>query len=144
MRLLYSAYSGPVARLRRSSDSAHAEVYVDSFGHATNVIQDDATTYASIEEWLGSATAFVHTWFDQSGNGKDAIQTDVSIQPRVDPVPCCATYTRNIPWVVNIISTEYLLLNLGSMNDGDDHTFIVSGSLHNREQQLLSQCVFSI
>lgn len=49
-----SVYSGPHFKLRRSSDSAELDFYGTG----------------SVAAWLGVATGYVITWYDQSGNGK--------------------------------------------------------------------------
>lgn len=72
MRRLLSAYSGPILRLRRSSDNAESD-----FGATTSGDLDTA----SIATWLGGANGYVVTWYDQSGNGLHATQTTAAYQP---------------------------------------------------------------
>lgn len=38
---------------------------------------------AELEEWAGGNDAFVETWFDQSGNNRNATQTTLSYQPKI-------------------------------------------------------------
>ncbi len=62
-------------RLRRSTDNAESD-----FGFtALNVLDT-----AAIITWLGGATGYVTTWYDQSTAGNNATQTDTSKQPTID------------------------------------------------------------
>ncbi len=68
IRRLLTSYTGDLIRLRRSSDDAESDFGFDANGDL------DA---AAITTWLGGASGFVVTWYDQSGNGYDASQTDL-------------------------------------------------------------------
>ncbi len=60
-----------VIRARRSSDNAEA-----NFGAAD-------ITGGSLASWAGGGDAFVTTWYDQTGNFRDATQTTASQQPKI-------------------------------------------------------------
>ena len=61
-----------VVRVRRSSDNAE-----DDFA-ASEVANGTLTT------WVGSGNdGFVETWYDQSGNGRDATQSTAGNQPKI-------------------------------------------------------------
>ena len=63
---------GPVVRVRRDNDNAEQNFT------ATEV--SDGTLAA----WVGAGNnGFVRTWYDQSGNGNDAGQSNTSLQPRI-------------------------------------------------------------
>jgi hypothetical protein len=70
LRQLSWAYGGPVVRVRRSND---------------NVEQDFTATEVSdgtLATWVGAGNnGLVRTWYDQSGNNKNAHQTTTSNQP---------------------------------------------------------------
>ena len=72
MRRLRSAYTGSILRLRRGSDDAESD-----FGYTT---AGDLDT-AAISTWLGAASGYVVTWYDQSGNAYDATQATTASQP---------------------------------------------------------------
>lgn len=89
MKLLFGAYDGPVFRVRRSSDSQLADVYVDDTGMVTRVedvslgapyITSGARSQA-LQSWLNGSTAYVITLYDQSGNARHATQSDPNKQP---------------------------------------------------------------
>ena len=72
MRRLRSLYTGNLLRLRRDSDNAES-----NFGYTA---AGDLDT-AAIATWLGAASGYVTTWYDQSGNGYNAVQTTAANQP---------------------------------------------------------------
>jgi hypothetical protein len=65
-RRLRTAYAGPLVRVRRSSDNAEADI-----GYGADGWLDEAALLAHV----GAGDGFVTTWYDQSGNGRDATQT---------------------------------------------------------------------
>lgn len=58
-------YSGPLWKIRRSSDNVTASCY----------------SLAEAVAHIGAGTGYVHTWYDQSGYGKNFTETDVNYQP---------------------------------------------------------------
>lgn len=74
VRLLRGAYTGPVVNVRRSSDNATSAFYADQFQSSGDLwaTQQLASGGTSLTSWLGAATAYVVTWYDQSGNGNNA------------------------------------------------------------------------
>lgn len=72
VRRLLTSYTGSLLRMRRSSDNAESDFGYDGSGHL-----DTATIVA----WL-SGSGYIVKWYDQSGNGYDAVQTaEASKQP---------------------------------------------------------------
>lgn len=71
LRRLRTAYTGPVVRVRRSSDNAE-------LNFRPSEIQS-----GQLAAWAGTGNGFVVTWFDQSGNGRDATQTTTTLQPQI-------------------------------------------------------------
>lgn len=63
MRRVNSAYTGNLLRVRRSSDLT--ELNIGAVGDTLDV--------ASMETFCGSNTCYVVYWYDQSGNGRDAV-----------------------------------------------------------------------
>jgi len=73
MRLVVSTYTGAVIRLRRASDSALQDFYTNATqSYLTTLPNNTGTTFVT---WLGASSAFVHTWYDQSGNARHATNT---------------------------------------------------------------------
>jgi hypothetical protein len=73
VRKLRTAYTGNCIRVRRSSDNAEQNI-----GFVNNEL--DTTSLLS---FVGAVNGFVTTWYDQSGNGFDVIQTAAANQPRI-------------------------------------------------------------
>lgn len=74
LRRLSTAYGGAAVRVRRSSDSAEQDIGFDSSG------EFDSAAFSS---FVGGGTGFVSTWYDQSGNVRDATQPTMTAQPSV-------------------------------------------------------------
>ena len=73
LRKLRNAYSGDAIKVRRSSDNAELNI-----GFVSNELDTAAlTTFAS------GTDAFVTTWYDQSGNGRNQTQPTASKQPQI-------------------------------------------------------------
>jgi len=71
VRKLRSAYTGDCLRVRRSSDNAETDI-----GFSGEDI--DVT---SMNAFGGSNRLYVTTWYDQTGNGYNAVQTSTGLQP---------------------------------------------------------------
>ena len=74
LRLLRAAYTGPAVQVRRSSDNALEDIAFDAHGHFDG---------GAFSAFVGSGDGFVHTWYDQSGNGRHAVQTNTARQPQI-------------------------------------------------------------
>lgn len=74
LRNLSSAYTGPLIRVRRSNDNVERDIY-GTFGGDLDI--------ASLVAFVGANSAFVTTWYDQSGSGRHAVQTTAGNQPRI-------------------------------------------------------------
>jgi hypothetical protein len=74
LRRLFLAYTGPQVRVRRSTDNTETDI---SFGSDGTIQDFDLTT------WLGGGTAYVRTWYDQSGGAKHLTQTTTTLQPQL-------------------------------------------------------------
>lgn len=74
LRKLRSAYAGSAVRVRRSSDSTEQDIGFASDGEFDS---------AAFSAFVGGGTGFVKTWYDQSGNARDATQATTANQPRL-------------------------------------------------------------
>lgn len=75
---LSSSYIGATMRIRRSTDNVELDFYADNYGDFGTGLDASGT---SISTWLNGASAYITTWYDQSGKGKNATQTNTNIQP---------------------------------------------------------------
>lgn len=74
LRRVLGSYSGPLVRVRRSSDGAEADIPATASGDLSN---------AALLAHVGSGDGFVTAWYDQSGSGRDMAQPTVAAQPRI-------------------------------------------------------------
>lgn len=73
-RRLLGSYSGPLIRVRRSSDNAEQDVGFDANG--------DLDT-AALLAFAGEGDAFLVTRYDQTGGGAHVTQATTTLQPRI-------------------------------------------------------------
>lgn len=78
LRLLESDYDGPLIRLRRASDNQEMDF---------TCADDDRVDIAAIDIWRAGSLVYVTIWYDQSGIGLNAIQTNTAFQPQFMPDP---------------------------------------------------------
>lgn len=74
VRLLKSDYTGSAIRVRRSSDNAEQNIGFTALGNL------DTTALTS---FCSGTNGFVTTWYDQSGNGRNGVQTTAANQPQI-------------------------------------------------------------
>ncbi len=74
LRRLSTSYTGSLIRVRRSSDNTELNIGYDS----NNVLDETALT-----TFVGAGSGFITTWYDQSGNANNAVQTTAANQPRI-------------------------------------------------------------
>lgn len=73
LRRLRKAYTGNCIRVRRDNDDAEQDIGFDNFGLDLTALFD----------FVGANSAYVVTWYDQSGNSHDVTQSTASLQPRI-------------------------------------------------------------
>ena len=98
LRQLRTAYTGNAIRVRRSSDNTEQNI-----GFVNNVLDT-----ASLLTFCGAGNGFVTTWYDQSGNANNAIQTTAFNQPQI--VSSGAMITTNGKNSILFNSTKLMLL----------------------------------
>jgi hypothetical protein len=74
LRKLRTAYTGSAIRVRRSSDNTESDIGFTALG---NLDTTALTTFCS------GTDGFVTTWYDQSGNGRNGVQTTAANQPKI-------------------------------------------------------------
>jgi hypothetical protein len=74
LRLLDSTYTGDAINVRRASDNAVQDIGFDANG--------DLDTSA-LATFCAGTDGYVVRWYDQSGNGNDAVQATTSAQPQI-------------------------------------------------------------
>ena len=74
LRKLRTLYTGNAIRVRRSSDNTESDIGFTALGN----LDTSALTF-----FCGSGNGFVTTWYDQSGNGRNATQSTAGSQPQI-------------------------------------------------------------
>lgn len=74
LRRLRAGYLGAAIRIRRSNDNAETDIY---FG------DDGSIDVRAVLGFTGTNSAYITTWYDQTGNGRNATQTTAATQPRI-------------------------------------------------------------
>ena len=97
---IYSLYaingaSPLVINVRNGTTAATSDFYGDTSGNLTT------STGQSISSWLGAATGFITTWYDQSGLGNHAAQVTNALQPSI---------TLGTPNLINFGGTGYFTI----------------------------------
>jgi hypothetical protein len=86
-RLLSTSYTGPAFRIRRSSDNELRDLYFDagtiSLNSQVSVAGGGPATLTTLGTWIGANSGTVAIWYDQSGNGRNAVQATNARQPRL-------------------------------------------------------------
>jgi hypothetical protein len=112
-----SGYFGPAIRVRRDSDNTLRDIGFTSDGQLDTV---------GLLDFVGvTGSGFVQTWYDQSGNGRDATQGTNANQPlvissgsvlNINSKPSLLTDGINDSFTIssiNTTSTNYTLFNIG-------------------------------
>ena len=110
LRLLSSTYTGKAISVRNSSNNA-----VQDIGFTVNGDLDTV----SLKNFIGSNSGFINIWYDQSGNGNNAIQINTSAQPRIVNVGAIdrvygwptITFQNNSQYLLNSSTTSVQTVN---------------------------------
>lgn len=146
LRLLdYSQTDSSVIRVRRSSDNAEQDIGFTSEGYLDT---------AAMKTFVGANSGFIVTWYDQSGNEKDATQSTAVNQPRIinagtidrlNGDPCIVSDGSNdflqSPTGVLGLTTDVLLSCVGAFNvSGQANETVIgisNGSYSSSDQWIL-------
>jgi len=121
MRKLSINYTGSALRVRRSNDNAEQDIGFDGSG---NLNESALTTFT------GANNGFVTKWYDQTGNGYDAIQTTTGNQPRI--VSSGTVDKLNSKPVMGNVITGHLYIDNSNIlrNVGHGEVYLVGKALN--------------
>jgi hypothetical protein len=137
-RLIVNVIGNPGASGNHTTlDFATWNLYGDSSSYAPNAAQDfyadrlgnlltAPVTGQSLANWLGGATGYVATWYDQSGAGQHMAQTTASLQPIISLATTPASlilsgteyFQNTVPFTFNFGSGAFTLRYVVSNNTG--------------------------
>jgi hemin uptake protein HemP len=113
VRLLRGGYTGSAIRVRRSSDNTEQNIGFDING---NIDESALTTF------VGSGNGFVTTWYDQSGNGRNATQSTAINQPQI--VSSGTVFKENNKIVLKTNGSSFLINNTLPNRGATSSTFV--------------------
>mgnify|MGYP000898453856 CR=1 FL=1 len=118
LRQLRCAYTGPLIRVRRSSDNTESDIYPTANGDL------DTSALKTFVGTGGSDDGFVITWYDQSGNARNVSQSTAANQPQI---VMSGVINRNLgkPAIFGDGSNDVLKVNL-SINENLIYCFSVA------------------
>jgi len=90
LRRLRRNYNGAAIRVRRSNDNAESDIGFTSSG--------DLDT-ATLKTFVGANNGFVVTWYDQSGNSRNATQSTAANQPDIAVAGVIRRDINNLPTI---------------------------------------------
>ena len=99
-----------ILTVRRSTDSATTDVISDTVGNYT------ITGGGSYVNWIGTATAYITKWWDQSTVGNHATQSSTGSQPKFDLVNRQVDFKPNL-WLsmpngtIPYVNTNYTIIH---------------------------------
>lgn len=109
LRKLSSTYTGNAIRVRRASDNTEQNIGFDALGNL------DTT---ALTAFCSGTNGFVTTWYDQSGNGNNAVQTTASSQPQI--ISSGSVITRyGKPTITYDGSNDFMLLTSARLLNSD-------------------------
>ncbi|MCU0441640.1 MAG: T9SS type A sorting domain-containing protein [Bacteroidia bacterium] len=97
LRLLRARYTGPAIRVRVGS--TEQDIFFDANGNLDTV---------QLKSFAGTNSAFVVTWYDQSGNGRNFVQTTQARQPRIVNAGVIDTKTGT-PAIRHLAASQHFL-----------------------------------
>jgi hypothetical protein len=105
LRKLRTAYTGSAIRVRRASDNTEQDI-----GFVNNVLDT-----ASLTSFCSGTNGFVTTWYDQSGNGRDATQSTGANQPQI--VSSGSVITENMKPTLDFQTKQLGISNINILNN---------------------------
>jgi hypothetical protein len=130
VRKLRAAYTGSAIKVRRSSDNTEQDIAFTALGNLDT---------SSLTSFCSGTNGFVTTWYDQSGNSNNAVQTTAANQPQivssgsvinVNSKPSLLSDGTNDSFTITSISTlltNYTLFNVGKRSAAGVKYFGMAG-----------------
>ena len=112
VRKLDQDYTGYCMRVREDSGDTEADIGFDGSG---------GVDQSAIATHCGSASGYVVTWYDQSGNSEDATQSTPSLQPQI--YNGTAVFTNGSPARAEIRATTNARMTLGTLAHDVDRKY---------------------
>jgi hypothetical protein len=115
LRKVNSYYTGSAITVRRSSDNATKNIGFYRY----------SLDQTSLLEFVGNGSGFVTTWYDQSGNGRNATQGTNASQPMIVNSGSIVTLLNN-PCLQNYTTGQSMLVPVGSITGENIYSYMIS------------------
>jgi hypothetical protein len=120
MRKMRTLYTGDAIRVRRSSDNTETNIGFTALGNLDT---------SSLTSFCSGTNGFVTTWYDQSGNSRNATQTTASLQPQI--VSSGAIINVNSKPCIQFDGSNDIMKFIGSGTSSSNTLFVLSKSNNN-------------
>lgn len=114
LRLLRVGYTGNAIRVRRASDNTEQNI-----GFVNNELDT-----SSLTSFCSGTNGFVTTWYDQSGNSRDATQTTAANQPQI--VSSGSVLILNGKPKIDATSTQFLQFSTDIATSNSDYSLFMT------------------
>ncbi|WGK94383.1 MULTISPECIES: putative Ig domain-containing protein [Flavobacterium] len=131
LRKLSSDYDGPAIKVRRSSDDFIMDIGFDASGNLNQT---------SLRDFVGSSDAYIVTWYDQSGNNKDATNLIPANQPRIASGGVIDVFNGK-PVIKTTTSSQYLDFSIAISNSLLTTNFVAGNTLASGKLVSLSSSI---
>ncbi|MDD2675728.1 MAG: hypothetical protein PHF81_12690 [Flavobacterium sp.] len=125
LRKLSSSYLGSAIQVRRSADNMTQNIGFDSNGNL------DAN---SLTSFVGSGDGFLTIWYDQSGNGNNAIQNALLNQPKIITTGVIER-SNGLPTII-FSGSQFLVVNSTVFNNDLTGCLVYNASSFNNRSGL--------
>lgn len=117
-RQLSTTYEGAALRVRRDSDNAELDI-----GFTSSYLLDEA----ALLSFVGVGDGFVTKFYDQTGNGRDAVQATTTLQPKIVAAGV-VTKSAGVPGLLFDGTSDYLdmALAVGAFKNTNRSQWIAS------------------
>jgi hypothetical protein len=112
---LNPSYTGSAIRVRRASDNTEQDIGFDGQDLDTSAL----TTFCT------GTNGFIRTWYDQSGNGNDLIQTTTASQPKIYDSSTGVVKDNLLP-ATTFAGSELITTNELNQTSATNHIYIVN------------------
>jgi len=112
---LNPSYTGSAIRVRRASDNTEQDIGFDGQDLDTSAL----TTFCT------GTNGFIRTWYDQSGNGNDLIQTTTASQPKIYDSSTGVVKDNLLP-ATTFAGSELITTNELNKTSATNHIYIVN------------------
>ena len=126
VRKLTSTYNGPALTVRSGDNNLIVDVYFDtnnivSLSSPVSADGGRAATAKTLGTWIGSNTAFVTKWYDQSGNSRDAVTAGTKCKTMPGTLTALIS-SPNVSLSSPIAVKKYTIIIVDAVNNHDSIT----------------------